>query len=115
MRNINIDRNEDQWQLASLVIHCTPEHFLTARQSLSQYTGAQLHVDDGHAKMVFTLEANSSRQLAETMDAMRLMTGILSVQMVYHQLDDDSQSTSNSEVPMSTDNNRDSARQQEAI
>lgn len=81
-----------QWQLASIVVYCRPEHLLSAREALQCHRGAELHADDGAAKLVLTLEAESSRQLAETMDAMRLVNGVMSLQMVYHQLDDDAPS-----------------------
>lgn len=77
-----------EWQLASLVVYCRPEDFQQARESLQEYLGTELHTDDGHAKLILTIEAESSRQLAKTMDAMRLVAGVMSLQMVYHQLDD---------------------------
>ncbi len=76
------------WHLASLVIYCQPDTFLEMRQRINQFPYAAVHTDDNHAKLVITIEGETTAQLSEYMEHLRLLPGTLSVQMVFHQQDD---------------------------
>ncbi len=76
------------WHLASLVIYCQPDVFLTTRQQINDLPYAAVHTDDNHAKLVITVEGETTAQLSEYMEHLRLLPGALSVQMVFHQQDD---------------------------
>ncbi|BFM13921.1 chaperone NapD [Maricurvus nonylphenolicus] len=79
-----------EWHVASLVVYCQPEQFLQLRQQIEAMPNAEVHTDDNHAKLVVTVEGNSTAELSEHMDTIRLLEGTLSVQMVFHQQDDTS-------------------------
>lgn len=77
-----------EWHVASLVVYCQPQQFLALRQQIENMSNAEVHTDDSHAKLVITVEGTSTAQLSEQMDSIRLLEGVLSVQMVFHQQDD---------------------------
>ncbi len=76
------------WHLASLVIYCQPPVFLATRRQINDLPYAAVHTDDNHAKLVITIEGETTAQLSEYMEHLRLLPGTLSVQMVFHQQDD---------------------------
>ena len=80
-----------QWHIISLVAYCKTEAMANFKQNLEQMPGVELHADDGHAKLILTIEGKSTTELSERMDELQDSNDLLSLQMVFHQQD---QSTS---------------------
>jgi len=78
---------EGDWHIVSLVAYCQPEQFNSFRLHLDSLSYAQLHADDSHAKLVITIEAETSWELSERMDHLRDHPALMTLQMVYHQDD----------------------------
>lgn len=76
------------WHIVSLVVYCRPSTLLAIRDSIEAMPQTEIHADDGHAKLVVTIEGADTHQLTAQMDELRLLPGSLSVQMVFHQEDD---------------------------
>ncbi len=78
---------DGDWHIVSLVAYCQPEQFTLFKQHLDSLPHAQLHADDNHAKLVITVEAETSWELSERMDHLRDHPALMTLQMVYHQDD----------------------------
>ena len=76
------------WHIVSLVMYCQPGHLATTKQTLLKTPHIEVHTDDGKAKMVITIEGSNTGFLTQQMEELRELPGCLSLQMVFHQEDE---------------------------
>lgn len=69
--------------IAGIVVHATPDAVDTIRAAVSLLPKAQVHAAAHDGRMVITLETDSTRQTLDQMDAIRAMSGVLNVSLVY--------------------------------
>ena len=75
---------EDFGVISSLIVKGKPEHLDAIASRISDINGAEIAVTDPCGKMVVVLEAESDRDLADTMKLIGEFPEVLSVNMVFH-------------------------------
>ena len=75
--------------IASLVVHAKPAALDTVQPGVVALSGTEIHGVSDAGKMVVTLETDSEAEMLERIDAIGKLQGVLSVALVFHQVDDD--------------------------
>ena len=75
--------------ISSLIVHARPGAEALFRSQISGLDGVELHavVDDG--RMIVTMESVDDAAIRNTYEAIERLDGVLSVAMVYHQVESD--------------------------
>src|SRR5262249_45703450 len=63
--------------IAGIVVHVTPHRLAQASAAIAALRGAELHATDHKGKLVFTLEAGSSTEIAAQLEAIQGIDGVL--------------------------------------
>ena len=80
--------NATEWHIASMVLWVEPLNIQDVCFKLSHLPGTEVHGFDHEAgKVVVLLEAKDQSQLMETMEHMNQLPGVISSQLVYHEID----------------------------
>ncbi|WMC11996.1 chaperone NapD [Oceanimonas pelagia] len=77
--------SEQEWHVASLVVHCRPESMPAAIDAIEQLPGAEVPVSGEQGKLVVALEGPDQQHIVRHIDAIALMDGILSTTLIYHE------------------------------
>lgn len=72
----------EELHITSLVVHATPRRAAAVGEAVAALPGAVVHGAAG-GKLVVTLEAATSAQMAEQVSALHHLPGVLSVALVY--------------------------------
>ena len=78
----------DEWHIAGVVVHSTPELSDRVRQSIELMAGAEVHAVNEAGKLVVTLEAPSSRAISAHLEHMQRLQGVLAATLVYQHCED---------------------------
>ncbi len=78
MKNIHI---------SSLVIHCLPEKLATIIDYTTTIENVDVAAHDISGKLVVVLETETERDILSIIDQIQTFEGVLTVTMVYHELD----------------------------
>ncbi len=78
MKNIHI---------SSLVIHCLPEKLTTIIDYTTTIENVDVAAHDILGKLVVVLETETERDILSIIDQIQTFEGVLTVTMVYHELD----------------------------
>lgn len=73
----------EEVHVAGIVVHVYPDRIDAVAHALTQLTGAQLHAAAADGRLVVTLEALSAAAIADAMDAIQQLKGVLSCALVY--------------------------------
>ncbi len=79
-----------EYHISSFVVQCRPEVMERLRQDLSTFAGVDIHQTDSSGKIIITLESLTTGEIAETTNAINALTGVLSCNMVFHQIESSS-------------------------
>jgi len=82
-------RRADQMHVASLIVHCRPEHLQPLKAWLIDQDGVEIPVSSPEGKLVVTSESHSERVIADLMQAIGDRPGVLNTAMVYHEIIED--------------------------
>ena len=80
-----MDSNE--YHVSSFVVHGRPSTIGAIRQAVEAIPGAEVHGQGPTGKMVVTLEALDEQDILLRMHEINLIDGVMSVALVYHQVD----------------------------
>jgi len=69
--------------IAGIVVHAAPEAGNAIQAAVSLIPHAQVHATAADGRMVVTLETGGTRETLDQMDAIRAMSGVLAVSLVY--------------------------------
>lgn len=74
-----------EYHVSSFIMQIDVSQDAAVRKSIEAVPGAEIHVDDGKGKIVFTIEAANQRILGNYADELKYQPGILTLAPVYHQ------------------------------
>ena len=74
--------------ISSLVVETAPAYTDAVARELPQRAGVEVHEVNGY-KIVITIEADTVDESHDITDAIALMTGVLNVNLVYLNFEDD--------------------------
>ena len=77
----------DEYHISSFVVHGRQSAIGAIRQAVEAIPGAEVHGAGPTGKMVVTLEASNEQDILLRMDEINLIDGVMSVALVYHQVD----------------------------
>ena len=77
----------DEYHISSLVVHGRQSALGSIRQAVEAITGAEVHGLGPTGKMVVTLETSGEQDITQRMNEINLIDGVMSVALVYHQVD----------------------------
>ncbi|MCG3767221.1 nitrate reductase [Vibrio cincinnatiensis] len=73
--------------ISSLIVHTLPEHLDTVKAQINDFEQAEIYGDSPEGKVIVVLETESQGFVTETIDAINNLPHVLSVVLVYHQID----------------------------
>ena len=79
--------------ICGILVHAHPEGFDAVRQRLIDVPGVEVHGISDEGRAVVTLEDENEDQLADSMQAIQTMEGVLSASMIYHHREEDNEPT----------------------
>ncbi len=75
------------WHIASLVVRCRTEASAAVIESLNALPHSEVRGAEG-ARIVVITEAANEFELAQRFDAMRAIPGVMTTDLVHHEIDD---------------------------
>jgi nitrate reductase NapD len=73
--------------ISSLAVQLRPERSTDICAAIAALDGAQVHHATASGKVVVTLETANERQVMDRVEAIRALTGVLTVALVFHRID----------------------------
>ena len=74
--------------IASLLVQCLPKNLEATASALEKLEGTEVPARDEKGKLIVLLELATEYALLERTRQIETMPGVISVSMVYHQLDE---------------------------
>ncbi len=74
--------------ISSLVVHARPEGMKSIETTIGGLGGAEVHGASAQGKLVVTLETASDDEMLTQIDTINRIEGVLSVALIYHQVED---------------------------
>ena len=78
--------------IAGIVIHTRPEDLRRVRSGLERLSGAEIHAADPRGKLVVTLEAPSDGVIADLLNLIPEMPGVIACTLAHHHSEDGTES-----------------------
>jgi periplasmic nitrate reductase NapD len=75
--------------ISSLIVHAKPGADSLFRAQISGLDGVELHAVADDGRMIVTMESIDDTAIRNTYEAIERLEGVLSVAMVYHQVESD--------------------------
>lgn len=77
--------NEQEYHIASFVAHAKQDKIANVCQAIEALPSGEVHAKSELGKIVFTLEAQSQKQIGKLIDELKNHAEILNLAPVYHQ------------------------------
>ncbi len=74
--------------IAGIVVHANQSNIENIRQAISLLPGSEVHAVSPEGKMVVTLEASRSAEIADQINAIHALPGVYSASLVYQHHED---------------------------
>ena len=74
--------------ISSLIVHGRPGGIASIESAIGDLEGAEIHGISDKGKLVVTLETGNEAEMITRIDAINRIEGVLSVALVFHQVDD---------------------------
>jgi nitrate reductase NapD len=87
--------------ISSLIVDVKHNHVDAVRNTLGCWPGVQVHVATPEGKLIVTVETGTERETIDTFERIGAVEGVMSVAMVYHQYEPESE-TENTNVTDAT-------------
>ncbi|MGF1718054.1 chaperone NapD [Photobacterium chitinilyticum] len=81
----------NDYHVSSLVVYVSAEHAESVKKTIESLEGAEVPVSNEVGKMVVVLEGDSKDGLVERFDKIKTIPGVITVTLVYHQMDEQSE------------------------
>jgi len=75
--------------ISSVILGVSPDDTADVSGQLLSLAGVEVHAVAEDGRMIVTIEAASDSATVDTFEAIRLMPGVLSASLVYHQYESD--------------------------
>lgn len=69
--------------IAGVLVHCRPLNLMQVRRAIDAFDAAEVFQSSAEGKLVVVIEAASTRQVLDVVDATRALPGVLNVSLVY--------------------------------
>ncbi|WP_417625392.1 chaperone NapD [Paremcibacter congregatus] len=76
--------NETVGVISSMIVQARPEQIELIKTEIGNFAGAEVTAQDSSGKIIVVLEADTDRQLADTMQKIGEIQGVLGVNLVFH-------------------------------
>lgn len=76
---------DQEYHVASFVVQVLPQNSQTLSEFISQHSAMEVHAISPQGKIVFTVEGNSHKYIANQTDAVKQHPAVLTLSPVYHQ------------------------------
>ena len=73
--------------ISSVIVGARPEVAQQVKQSLQALDGVEVHTVAEDGRMIVTIESPSEQDTVKTYEVISVLPGVLSVAMVYHQVE----------------------------
>lgn len=80
--------------IAGLAVRVRPETMDSVVEAAGALDGVEVMATDAVGKVVIVVEADTTKRIADVVDALRHGPGVYAVDMVYHEVDDDASEAS---------------------
>ena len=74
-----------EYHIASYIIRCYGEFVEQTAALIEAINGTEVHAKDANGKMIVTVEGNSHRDVANTVEALREIPHVVDIAAVYHE------------------------------
>lgn len=74
----------EELHIASLVVRCRPERIPALEHAIAALPGAEIAATDPAGKLVVTLESTTERVVADRLEEIGALPGVLSATLVFH-------------------------------
>ncbi len=74
--------------ISGVIVHSRPEKVPAVQQQLEGIPGVEIHAVGDDGRMVVTVEESSDRRMAETVNGLQDLDGVIAASMVYHHFED---------------------------
>lgn len=78
-------QHNDEYHVASFIAHAKPENSQSLTASIATIEGAEVHLISGEGKIVFTIEADNQKRIANRLETIQYHDDVLSLSPIYHQ------------------------------
>jgi nitrate reductase NapD len=77
--------------ISSAIIYAKPDHDQALRAQLVAMPGVEVHAVTGDGKLVISIESDNDGSAVDTYKAIELLSGVLSVAMIFQQTESNPQ------------------------
>lgn len=74
--------------ISGVIVHSRPEKMEAVQQQLNALPGVEIHAVGEDGRMVVTVEEASDRRMADTVNGLQDLEGVIAASMVYHHFED---------------------------
>lgn len=74
--------------ISGVIVHSRPEKTAVVKQQLSALPGVEIHAISEDGRMVVTVEEASDSQMADTVNRLQDLEGVIAASMVYHHFEE---------------------------
>jgi nitrate reductase NapD len=74
---------KEELHIAGIVVHAYPENVQQVAEVIERWPGTAIHAVSRDGKLVVTLEAPTSREIAARMESIQQLDSVLSASLVY--------------------------------
>jgi nitrate reductase NapD len=75
---------DDDYEIASILVHARPDRIDAARHELATIAGAQIRNVDARGKLVVVIEAMGAGAIGAMLNAIAALPDVISATLVYH-------------------------------
>lgn len=77
----------EEFHISSFIVQTKPEQLAPLTHKLAELPGVEVHQSTPEGKIIVTLECLSTREISETTSTINQLPGVLSCNMVFHQIE----------------------------
>ncbi len=74
--------------ISGVIVHSKPENLGGVQQRLTALPGVEVHAVGDDGRMVVTVEESSDSKMADTVNGLQDLDGVIAAAMVYHHFED---------------------------
>jgi nitrate reductase NapD len=88
-RRALLSSSANNWHIASMVVQCLPEKLAATAAMLEAIANIEVPERDERGKLVVLIEAEGEARLMECVSKIESTPGVISANLVYHEIDDE--------------------------
>ena len=80
-----MNQSTTEYHVASFVAQVVPTQVTSIKAQINAVEGGEVHTSSDQGKIVFTIESQIQRNIADKAESIKHLPGVLTVAPVYHQ------------------------------